>query len=233
MQIFRGTFAKAPLNDFRKAEKSMGKYEHYLFDLDGTLTDPGMGIKNSIRYALEKFSLPIPEEAILDTFIGPPLLDSFALHCGVSREDAQTLLRLYREYFSDRGLFENTVYDGIPETLSALQQRGAKLYLATSKPEPYALRILEHFDLLPYFTFVGGSTMDETRVEKADVIGYVLENTEIDTARAVMVGDRKYDVAGGRAWKMDTVGVLFGYGNRDELADATYLIEKPLDLLNV
>jgi phosphoglycolate phosphatase len=198
----------------------MNRYEHYLFDLDGTLTDPGVGIKNSIRYALRKFGLPIPEEAVLDTFIGPPLLDSFAIHCGASPEDARKLLTLYREYFSEKGIFENTVYEGIPETLSALKQRGAKLYLATSKPEPYAVRILEHFDLLSHFTFVGGSTMDETRTEKAEVIGYVLENNAIDVTRAVMVGDRKYDVAGGRAWGMDTVGVLFGYGSREELTNA-------------
>jgi len=209
----------------------MNTYEHYLFDLDGTLTDPGLGIKNSIRYALRKFGLPIPEETILDTFIGPPLLDSFAIHCGASPEDARTLLALYREYFSEKGIFENTVYDGVPQLLATLQRRGAKLYLATSKPEPYALRILEHFGLLPYFTFVGGSTMDETRTDKAEVIGYVLEQNEIDVSRAVMVGDRKYDVAGGRKWGMDTVGVLFGYGNRAELADATYLIQSPLDLL--
>ena len=209
------------------------RYTHYLFDLDGTLTDPGMGIKNSIRYALEKFGLsPLPEET-LNAFIGPPLLDSFCRYCSVCREDSQELLLLYREYFSDRGIFENTVYDGIEETLRRLCERGAKLYLATSKPEPYAIRILEHFGLNQYFTFVGGSTMDETRTDKADVIAYVLESAGISREGSVMVGDRKYDVLGGKANGLATVGVLFGYGNRTELADADFIIERPEELLEI
>ena len=204
---------------------------HYLFDLDGTLTDPGLGIKNSIRYALTKFGLPTLSEEILDTFIGPPLLDSFALHCGVSGEDACRLVNLYREYFSEKGLFENTVYDGIPEVLSALQKRGATLCLATSKPEEYAKRILEHFDLSRYFTFVGGSTMDEKRTAKAEVIAYVLQSTGLRAEDCFMVGDRRYDIEGGRACGLTTVGVLFGYGDREELKAADHLVETPSALL--
>jgi phosphoglycolate phosphatase len=212
-------------------EVRMSAYRNYLFDLDGTLTDPGAGIKGSIRYALSRFGLPPLEEAVLDRFIGPPLLDSFVNYCGVSREDSHQLLALYREYFSDRGIFENEVYDGIPETLAALRARGAHLFLATSKPEPFALRILEHFGLLPYFDFVGGSTMDETRTDKAEVIAYVLAETGIDPADSVMVGDRSYDVRGGTVCGMDTVGVLYGYGDEAELKEATHRIKTPRELL--
>ena len=214
-------------------EERMTRYQNYLFDLDGTLTDPGTGIKNSIRYALTRFGLPSLEETILDRFIGPPLLDSFVKYCGVSNEDSRTLLALYREYFADRGIYENTVYGEIPRMLTELRSRGAHLFLATSKPEPFAKRILEHFDLIRYFDFVGGSTMDETRTDKAEVIAYVLTETGIDPALSVMVGDRSYDIKGGTANGMDTVGVLYGYGNAEELSDATHLIGSPIELLRI
>ncbi len=208
-------------------------YKNYLFDLDGTLTDPGKGIKNSIRYAIKKFGCSeLPEEQ-LNHFIGPPLLDSFQKYCGVSVEDAKTLLEMYREYFGEKGIFENEVYAGIPETLSALRKRGATLCLATSKPEPYAERILEHFDLRKYFSFVGGSTMDETRIDKGEVISYVLESMRLKASETVMIGDRKYDVTGGHQCGVKTVGVLFGYGEERELAKADYLIKNPRDILNL
>ena len=205
--------------------------KNYLFDLDGTLTDPGLGIKNSIRYALERFGLPPLSEDTLNLFIGPPLLDSFEQYCHVSREDAWRLLELYREYFAEKGLLENMVYVGVPEMLAALCQRGARLYLATSKPEEYAVRILTHFDLLQYFTFVGGSTMDERRSAKSAVIAYVLEHEGLCPEESVMVGDRCYDVEGGRACGLSTVGVLYGYGDREEMKDADRLITDPLALL--
>ena len=182
-------------------------YRNYLFDLDGTLTDPGLGIKNSIRYALENFGLSPLSEEVLNEFIGPPLLDSFVRYCHVTEEDSKALLALYREYFSVTGLFENTVYEGVPRMLSSLKERGAALFLATSKPEPYALRILEHFQLDVFFDFVGGSTMDETRTAKDEVISYVMEKTGISPTESVMVGDRKYDILGGKACGMATVGL--------------------------
>lgn len=208
-------------------------YVNYLFDLDGTLTDPGLGIKNSIRYALEQLHLPALTEAELDCFIGPPLLDSFQRYCHVSAEEASRLLVAYREYFTDRGMFENLVYDGIPEALEALRARGARLFVATSKPELFAKQILAHFDLTKYFTFIGGSTMDETRTDKADVIAYVMEQTGIRPEESVMIGDRVYDVRGGAACGMSTVGVLYGYGSREELSHADRLISQPLELAEV
>lgn len=161
----------------------------------------------------------------------PPLLDSFQRYCGASEEEARQLLAAYREYFSPRGLFENQVYEGIPKTLERLREMGCRLCVATSKPEPFAKRILEHFDLARYFSFIGGSTMDETRVEKADVIAYVLEQTGILPEQTLMVGDRIYDIRGGAVCGLSTVGVLYGYGSREELSCADWLIEEPWELI--
>ena len=209
------------------------KYENYLFDLDGTLTDPGLGIKNSIRYALEKYGLPELDTDTLEQFIGPPLLESFQKYCHVTAEESEKLLLLYREYFVEHGLYENRVYPEIPEILEELTAKGAKLYVATSKPEAFAVKILEYFGLLEYFTFVGGSTMDEQRTAKQEVIEYVLETRELDPAKTVMIGDRCYDINGGKACGLKTVGVLFGYGCREELEGADYLIGAPLERLDL
>ena len=207
----------------------------FLFDLDGTLTDPGLGIKNSIRYALEKYGMPSLDEGTLDLFIGPPLLDSFTRYCGADGEQAKELLRLYREYFSTKGIFENTLFPEVPSVLERMKAQGCTLCLATSKPEEFAMRILEHFELVHLFDFVGGSTMDETRTEKDEVIAYVLEQTGISPDTAVMVGDRRYDVEGGKKHGLYTVGVLFGYGSREELtqAGADRLIGTPEELLDM
>ena len=210
-------------------------YQHYLFDLDGTLSDPGVGIKNSIRYALQKYGLPPLSDETLDTFVGPPLVDSFRKYCGVDEKEAFRLVTLYREYFAEKGIFENVLYPRVSQTLAELVRRGAKLYLATSKPEPFAKQILSYFRIDGYFTFVGGSTMDETRTKKSEVVEYVLRSAGIDpTAEdCVMVGDRVYDVQGGRAWGLSTVGVLFGYGDASELSEADYLIESFDELLRI
>lgn len=208
-------------------------YQTYLFDLDGTLTDPGLGIKNSIRHALKQFELPPLDEETLDRFIGPPLLDSFERYCGATREEARRLLRAYREYFAEKGIFENVVYAEIPETLTELRRRGARLCVATSKPELFAKRILAHFELAPLFDFIGGSTMDETRTEKTEVIAYVLENVGAKRADTVMIGDRIYDIAGGKKNGLATAGVLYGYGDREELAGADHLLTCPAELLDI
>ena len=210
-------------------------YQHYLFDLDGTLTDPGLGIKNSIRYALKKFGLPSLTEGELDAFVGPPLMESFEKYCGVDREKAMEMVLSYREYFAEKGIFENRLYDDVEETLRELVSRGAKLYVATSKPEVYAKTILSHFEIDRYFTFVGGSTMAETRTKKAEVVAHVLKSMNIDPKKesCVMVGDRIYDIQGGKDSGLDTIGVLFGYGGREELSSADHLIASFDDLLEL
>lgn len=191
-----------------------------LFDLDGTLTDPGLGITNSILYALDKMSFPKPPRENLYPFIGPPLTESFQKYCGMTAAQAEEALRLYREYFSVTGLFENSVYDGIPEMLASLRKAELRLCLATSKPEIYARRIVERFDLAPYLDFVGGATLSGERNAKADVIAYVLNETGTAADQTIMVGDRRHDVEGAAVHRIPAIGVLWGYGDETELRTA-------------
>lgn len=209
-------------------------YDTILLDLDGTLTDPGLGITNSVMYALEKFGIYTQDRTSLYHFIGPPLLEEIQRSYGFSEEQALKALAYYREYFGVTGLFENEVYDGIPETLEKMKDAGKKLIVATSKPELYSVRILEHFDLLRYFDFVAGSTMDNSRVRKADVIAYALKENSVDKNRAIMVGDRQNDVQGAIANGLDCLGVLYGYGSLEELkqAGAMKFADSPEDILN-
>ncbi len=207
--------------------------EYLLFDLDGTLTDPKEGITKSVRHALNAFDIEVEDLDTLCCFIGPPLKDSFMEYYGFSEENAQAAIGIYREYFSDRGLYENEAYEGIGEVLENLKRVGRKLYVASSKPEIFVKKILEHFQLASYFTFIGGADLGETRVKKADVIRYVLEENGItDLDKAVMIGDRKHDILGAKEVGMDSVGVLYGYGDREELteAGADFLAETVFDL---
>lgn len=196
------------------------KYEYVLFDLDGTLTDPAIGITNSVIYALEKSGVTPPLREALYKFIGPPLVYSFKEYCGFTEEEAVRAVGYYRERFSDTGLFENEIYPGIKELLSRLRDSGTKIVLATSKPDVYSERILLHFDIRKYFFFVAGNTLSESRPEKEDVISYAIESCGIDPSRAVMVGDRKYDILGGKKFGMRTIGVTYGYGGEEELSEA-------------
>lgn len=190
------------------------------FDLDGTITDPGEGITNSVAYALSKFGIEENDRKKLYPFIGPPLYDSFVNYYGMTHNDANLAIAYYREYFAPIGIFENEVYDGVYDMLGSLKANGKTLVLATSKPEEFARSILEHFDLVKYFDLVFGATMDEKRNKKDEVIAYALSESGTDPQNGVMVGDRKYDVCGGRKNGLLTVGVLFGYGSRSELSEA-------------
>lgn len=211
------------------------KYDAILFDLDGTLTESGTGIMNSVRYALTKMGFPIPPEETLRLFVGPPLAEAFQNHCGMSETQAEEAVRCYREYYAERGLFENAVYDGVPEMLSHLTAAGERLILATSKPEHFARRIMAHFGLDRYFAYIGGALTDGTRKEKAEVIAYVLETTGADPVRCLMIGDRCYDVTGAEAFGIPTLGVLWGYGSREELteAGAMYLAAHPDEIKEI
>lgn len=196
-------------------------YDVILFDLDGTLTDPGEGITNSVAYALRKFGIEVPDRRALYKFIVPPLYESFMKYYGFDRAGGLAAVEAYREYYRDRGIWENRVYDGIPALLAELKAAGKTLVLGTSKPEEFAERILKHFALRQYFDFVAGSTMDSARVAKADVLKYALESLHIaPSERVVMVGDREHDVLGAEAVGLACVGVLFGYGDRPELERA-------------
>ncbi len=205
------------------------KYTTVLFDLDGTLTNPGLGITNSVAYALKKYGIDVKDRTELYKFIGPPLLNSFQDYYGFSEEQAVQAVEYYREYYQKTGIYENYVYEGIPELLKELKAEGITLLVATSKPEPFARLIMEHYHLADYFTYIAGATMDnKTRVKKADVIRYAMQNCEAeDKKKLVMVGDRKHDILGAKEVGMDSIGVLFGYGDREELeqAGATYIAE--------
>ena len=211
-------------------------YRYCLFDLDGTLTDPGIGITNSVMYALEKFGIHVSDRAELFSFIGPPLGESFRRQFGFSEEQAQKAVEYYREYFRPKGIFENSVYEGIPELLKKLRENHITVALATSKPYEFAVRILEHFELKQYFDYIGGATMDERISKKADVIARLLDEFgNVDKAEVLMIGDRAQDVEGARANGLHSAGVLWGYGSAEELqgAGADYLAAKPEELLRI
>ena len=209
-------------------------YDYLLFDLDGTLTDPEEGITNSVAYALKKWDIEVLDKRELYCFIGPPLSASFKQYFGFSDEDALKSVEYYREYFRDRGIFENKVYDGIPRLLEALRERGKTIILATSKPEGFAKQILQHFDLEKYFDFIAGASMDESRNKKGDVIRYALSMSGVtESSRALMIGDREQDVVGAKQNSLDCLGVLYGYGSKEELesAGADYIAETVEDIL--
>lgn len=206
---------------------------YLLFDLDGTLTDPGLGITNSVLYALEKFGVIPAAREELYPYIGPPLTDSFQRYHGLTQEQAQQALGYYREYFSSRGLYENELYPGIEPLLRTLRQAGYTLVVATSKPEEFTHTILRYFGLDGYFTFVGGNTLDESRPTKTAVIGYIREQyPDITGENTLMIGDRCYDIEGAHACGLPAVGVLYGYGSRQELetAGADALAKTPEEL---
>jgi phosphoglycolate phosphatase len=192
-----------------------------LFDLDGTLTDPKLGITRSIQYALRKRGIAPPTADELEPFIGPPLAQSFRERLGFDESEARRAVDDYREYFSQAGLYENEVYDGIPELLRELRASELRVGLATSKPMVFAERILEHFDLAKHFDLVVGSHLDGTHVEKAEIVATALAGVSgIPPERVVMVGDRMHDVHGARANGIDAIAVTWGYGSKDELEAA-------------
>lgn len=196
-------------------------FDVILFDLDGTLTDPALGITNSVAYALEKMGITPPQRQELLKFIGPPLAGSFEKYYGLSKEDSYRAVDIYREYFAPKGIFENTVFEGIPEMLKKLKAAGKTVALATSKPTVFADKILKHFNLFDFFDLTVGSNLDGTLTDKAEVVRVVLEGLGVtDKATAVMVGDRSHDIVGGAKNGLKTVGVTFGYGSKTELSDA-------------
>lgn len=200
-----------------------------IFDLDGTLTDSGEGIKNSAIFALERLGLPVPERTELRKMVGPPLSVGFAL-LGVPENLVDEAVRLYRERYNEGGgKYENRVYDGIEDCLKALKAAGARLFVGTSKPEPLAQEILERFGLAPYFDYIAGATWDKRRQNKDDVLRYLLEMIGADSG-AIMVGDTHYDVTGAHARGIPCIGVTWGYGTRNELSEADAVVDSPEEL---
>jgi phosphoglycolate phosphatase len=209
--------------------------EYILFDLDGTLTNPKLGITKSIQYALSSRGIQITDLNELTKYIGPPLSKSFQ-DFGFNETEADQLIHKYREYYKVTGLYENEVYEGIEELLRKLKADGKRIYTATSKPEHFAKIILEHFKLDGYFDDICGATMDNSRTAKEDVIRYTLDKNGItDLRKVIMIGDREHDVIGAKGLGIASIGVLFGYGSREELteAGADYLAETVEEIYEV
>lgn len=190
-----------------------------LFDLDGTLTNPRLGIVGCIRHALQRLGRDPDHYPNLERFIGPPLLASFTELLG-SDSEASSALELYRERFASVGLYENEVYEGIESCLSELADTGCTLMVATSKPQVYAVKIIQHFGLGGYFQSVYGSELDGRLSDKTELISFILTREGLDRASTVMIGDRSHDIVGAKGNEIRSVGVLWGYGSREELSDA-------------
>nr|WP_276534840.1 HAD-IA family hydrolase [Acinetobacter lwoffii] len=204
--------------------------------MDGTLTDPKVGITTSARYGLEKIGHPISDEINIDWIIGPPLKASLAKILNVEADHvlAEQALMGYRERFAVKGLYENHVFEGVAETLAELKRRGYRLFVATAKPTVYAKQILEHFDLAQYFTDIYGSELNGERTNKAELIQYILEQQKLQADQCLMVGDREHDIFGARQNGIDTIAVNYGYGSQEELALAQpkYQIDRFNQLLD-
>ena len=212
----------------------MKKYKCLFFDLDGTLTDSSEGIINSIIYALEKMNVDIKDKAILKKFVGPPLMDSYKKYYGFNQEEAELGLKLFREYFSVKGIFENRLFDGIYDLLEQLYNAGVELVLATSKPDVYAEQILEHFGIKKFFTHISACPMEEADTTKLDIIKGALKMTSVKNKEEIlMIGDTILDVNGAKECGLDSIGVLYGTDGPEELKVATYIAKDVEELKNI
>ncbi|MGN4423095.1 HAD family hydrolase [Bacillus cereus group sp. MYBK30-1] len=203
-------------------------YTTFLFDLDGTLTDPKEGIINSVLYALEKMGIEEVNISGLDSFIGPPIQQSFAERYNMSEMEIEQAVFYFREYIKKSGLLENKIYDGIPTLLQELKDAGNRLFVATSKPTVFAKQVIEHFQLTLFFEEIVGSNLDGTRIKKEEIIAHILQtNEELKKEEIVMIGDRKHDIIGANNNEIASIGVLYGYGSEKELSEAraTYIVK--------
>ncbi|OXS28542.1 MAG: phosphoglycolate phosphatase [Desulfovibrio sp. MES5] len=196
------------------------RFNPIFFDLDGTITDSAQGIIRAVQYALEYFNISATEESLIP-FIGPPLRDSFAHFFPGDTEKLEQVVAKYREYYVEQGIFQSRLYDGIADLLRQLAENGHTLALATSKPEPFAVRIIEHFNLTRYFACIAGAQFKGERTDKPAVLRYACQTLGVTpSAGCLMVGDRKYDVLGAHEVGMPCAAVLYGYGSEEELKKA-------------
>ena len=215
---------------------SCKKYKYFLFDLDGTLTDPFLGITNSVAYSLKHYGINVEDRKELACFIGPPLYESYEKYYGFSHEGAVEAVEKYREYYRDKGIFENRLYDGIAHMLKTLKKSGKTVIMATSKPTVFARRIAEHYGIMEYFDVLVGSELDGKRVDKAEVIEEALRQAGFpERSECIMVGDRLHDIIGAKKNSLTSIGVLYGYGSREELSEAgaDLMVETVDELLEV
>lgn len=214
-------------------------FEYILFDLDGTLTDPKIGITSSVQYALKFFGIDEPDLDKLEPFIGPPLADSFMEFYGFTTKQAKAAIEKYRERFDHQGIYENEMYEGIDSMLSKLKKAKKRLAIASSKPTTLVIRVLEHFQIKEYFDYIVGSELDGRRGKKEEVVEEALrlmvpKTLGVQERRAcvAMVGDRRFDIEGAKAFGLTSVGVSFGYAPLGELeaAGADYIVDTVSEL---
>jgi len=210
-------------------------YKNILFDLDGTLTDPCVGIVNSLKYSLEKFDISEYDDSKLKLFIGPPLIESFMKYYQFDNNMAKKAVDYYRERYSEKGIYENVLYNDIDTLLGTITKNNINCFVATSKPQEFAIRILQYFKIDAYFRDIAGSNLDGTLSEKEEVIKLIIERNNLFKPETIMIGDRKHDIIGAYKNNIDSIAVMYGYGSRDELTEAnpTYLCENIMDILEI
>ncbi|WP_066174474.1 HAD family hydrolase [Bacillus marinisedimentorum] len=214
----------------------MDNYKVILFDLDGTLSDPKVGITKSVQYALHRMGIDEPDIDKLECFIGPPLQVSFAEHYNFDEARTQKAIDLYREMFKEKGMFENELYSNIPLLLKSLKEQGFTLVVATSKPTVFAEQILKYFNIEHYFQLIVGSNLDGTRASKTEIIQYILDKyNEHELSEFIMIGDRKHDIIGASNTGIDSIGVTYGYGSFEELSQSnpTHIIKRVNQLKDI
>lgn len=210
-------------------------FKYIFLDLDGTLTDPYLGITNSVKYALKKFNIDSTNEQ-LKVFIGPPLRDSFKRYYNMNPEEAELAVKYYREYYSTKGLFENDLYPFTVKVLEKLKKLNVKIVLATSKPDKFSIQILEHFNIYKYFDFCACATLDKSRDNKTDIIKYGIDNLGVTNLDEIlMVGDRFHDVEGAKNNNIKCAYVTYGYGSVDEANkyEADYIIDSLESIIEI
>jgi phosphoglycolate phosphatase len=211
------------------------EYSNVLFDLDGTLTDPYLGIINSVKYALDKFNIIEVNDNKLKLFIGPPLEKSFMGYYKFNKNDTIKAIEYYREYYSEKGIYENKLYQGIDIVLQELNNKNINCIVATSKLEKYAIKVLQYFNIKKYFRYVVGSNLEGTLSVKEDIIKHIIEKYKLEKKKTIMVGDRKYDIDGANKNGIASIGVLYGYGTKEEIerAKPTYICNGIDDMMEI
>ncbi|MFJ7310742.1 MULTISPECIES: HAD family hydrolase [Peribacillus] len=214
----------------------MDKYKVILFDLDGTLSDPKIGITKSVQYALQKMNIVEPDIDKLECFIGPPLQVSFAEYYDFDEKHTQKAIELYRERFKEKGMFENELYSNIALLLKSLKEQQFTLVVATSKPTVFAEQILKYFNIDQYFELIVGSNLDGTRASKTEIILYILNKyKEFTLSDFIMIGDRKHDIIGANNTGINSIGVTYGYGSFEELSHSnpTHIVKSVSQLKDI
>ncbi len=210
--------------------------KNILFDLDGTLTDSKPGIVDSLEYALDKMNIKLQDKSVLSKFIGPPLKFSFNEYIGLEGDDINKAIDYYREYFAQKGIYGNKLYDGMEDMLKNLKALGKNLIVATSKPTVFATKIIENFNVTGYFSYISGADLSESHADKSGIILHALKECKVTNLDdAIMVGDRRYDIHGAKTVGIKSIGVLYGYGDLEELTaeKADYIAKDVKDVQRI